>query len=327
MPRQSLRYLPVGWFGLAMGACGLALALRSAQLALGLPAAPGEFVALGALLLEAALVAAYLLRMLRHRDAVVAEFRHPATFGFTATFPLSLMLAAGCLAPWAAHPAMALWWLGAAVFAGYQVLALARWLGGGFEAGQVNGGWLIVVLGGLVAPLAGLPLGMVAASQALFGVSLLLSPVIAGLVLWRAIAGPPMPDALRPTLFILLVPPSLAFTLYPAIAGESPFWVRACFTLALVLACALLASARGCGSWPFGPAWGALTFPLDALAHAALRHAALGTSALATALAWASLALAAATVALVLGRALGALARGTLCPVPPPPAHSGGGPA
>ena len=327
MPRQSLRHLAVGWFGLAMGACGLGLVLRSAHTAIGLPAAPGEFVALGALLLEAALVASYLLRILRHRDAVAAEFRHPATFGLTATFPLSLMLAAGCLAPWAPHAAMALWGLGAALFTGYQVLALSRWLGGGFDAAQVNGGWLIVVLGGLVAPLAGLPLGMVAASQVLFGISLVLSPVMVGVLVWRAIAGPPMPEALRPTLFILLVPPSLAFAFYPAIAGESPFWTRACFFLAVVLAAALLAYARGCRAWPFGPAWGAFTFPLDALAQAALRHAALGTSAFSTALAWVALGLAAAAVALVLGRALGALARGTLCPVPPPPAQPGGGPA
>ena len=327
MARQSLRYLPVGWFSLAMGACGLALALRSARVAIGVPEAPGELVALGALVLEAALVAAYLLRYLKHRDAVVAEFTNPVTLGFTATFPVSLMLAAGCLAPWAEHAAMAVWWLGAGMFAIYQVFALSRWLRGGFELGQVNGGWLIIVLGGFVAPLGGLPLGILTASQVLFGISFVLSPFMVALVLWRAIAGPPLANALRPSLFILLVPPSLTYLLYPAIGGESPFWTKACFYLSVALAFALFAYANQCLSWPFGPAWGAFTFPLDALANAALRNAALTNSSTATLFAWLALGIAAATVALVLGRALGALARGTLCAVPPPPAATGGGSA
>lgn len=327
MARQSLRYLPVGWFGLAMGACGLALALRSARLSLDIPEAPGELVAFGALVLEAALVAAYLLRYLSHRDAVVAEFTNPATLGFTATFPVSLMLAAGCLAPWAEHAAMATWWLGAGLFAIYQVFALSRWLRGGISIGQMNGGWLIIVLGGFVAPLGGLPLGILSASQVLFGISFVLAPFMVALVLGRAIAGPPLPDALKPSLFILLVPPSLTFLLYPAIGGESPFWTRACFYVAVALAFALLAYANQCLSWPFGPGWCMFTFPLDALANAALRNAALTMSSTATVFAWLALGLAAAVVALVLGRALGALARGTLCPVPPPPAAPPGGPA
>lgn len=327
MARQSLRYLPVGWFGLAMGACGLALALRSTRVAIGIPEAPGEFVAFGALLLEATLVAAYLLRYLAHRDAVVAEFRNPATFGFTATFPVSLMLAAGCLAPWAEHVAAGVWWLGAGIFAVYQVTALARWLQGGLEPSQIHGGTLIVVLGGLAAPLGGLPLGLLSGSQLLFGLSFALAPFIGAVVVWRVVTGPPLPEPLRPTLFILLVPPSLVYLLYPAISGESPFWARACFTLAGATAFALFAYSNRCLSWPFGPAWGAFTFPLDALASAALRNAALTNSATATVFAWLALGLASAVVALVLGRALGALARGTLCPVPPPPAATGGGSA
>lgn len=323
--QQSVRYLPVGWFGLAMGLCGIALALRSATVSVGAPSAPGEFVALLALGFEALLVAVYVVRCLAHRDAVLAEFANPATLGFTATLPVSLLLAAGCLAPWSGSGAAMLWWAGAVLFALYQVYALSRWLRGGFEASQVNGGWLIIVLGGLIAPLAGLPLGLGGPAKLLFAVSMLLSPFLVMLLVWRVMMGPPMPDALRPTLFILLVPPSIVYQFYPAVTGESPWWAQACLPLAVALAFALVLASRGALRWPFGPAWGAFTFPLDALCTAAMRNAALTTSSLATLLAWITLALAAGTVALVLGRMLGALARGTLCAPPTPVATGGGG--
>lgn len=327
MARQSLRYLPVGWFGLAMGLCGLALALRSATVSVGAPSAPGEFVALLALVFEGLLVAIYLVRCLAHRDAVAAEFANPATLGFTATLPVSLLLAAGCLAPWSGAGATVLWWAGAGLFVAYQLYALSRWLRGGFDPAQVNGGWLIIVLGGLIAPLAGLPLGLGGPAKVLFAVSMLLSPFLVALLVWRVLMGPPTPDALRPTLFILLVPPSIVYQFYPAISGESPWWAQACFPLAVALALALVVASRDALRWPFGPAWGAFTFPLDALCTAAMRNAALTSSSLATALAWVTLALAAGTVALVLGRMLGALARGTLCAPPASaPVTTGGGP-
>lgn len=319
MAAQSVRFLPVGWFGLAMGVCGLAFALRNAARVLAFPMAPGELVALAGIALETVLVAAYAVKYARHRDAAVAEFTNPATMGFTATFPASLMLAAGCLAPWAETIAAGTWWVGAGILVVYQVYALARWLGGGFEAAQVNGGWLIIVLAGLVAPVGGLPLGLHGASQVMFGISLALAPFMVGLLLWRTVAGPPMPEAMRPSLFIFLVPPSLAYVFYGPLSGESPFWIQACLYVSVVLAMALLFASRRFMRWPFGAPWAAFTFPLDALAAAALRNAALKPTLVATSLAWAALALAAFFVALVLGRALGAFARGTLCPVPTPP--------
>lgn len=316
MAGQSISFLAVGWFGAAMGLAGLALVLRNAAKVLAIPAALGEFVAFAAIVLESVLVAAYIFKYARYRDAVRAEFTNPASLGFTATFPVSLMLVAGCLAPCCETIAAPVWWLGAGILVVFQLYALARWLGGGIDAAQINAGWMIIVLGGLPAPIGGLPLGLLEASRVLFGVSLAASPLIMGLVFWRAIVGPAMPDAMRPSLFILLVPPTLAYALYPVLSGETPYWVAACFHFSVVLAAALLIASRRMFAWPFGAPWSAFTFPLDALAAAAIRHASVNPSPTASGIAWIALALAAFFVALVLGRALGALARGKLCAPP-----------
>jgi tellurite resistance protein len=309
---RSLQAMPVGWFGLAMGIAGLALALRLAGRVLSVPPALGEIVALVAVAVEAGLLAAYLLKYLKYRDAVRAEFENVATLGFTGTIPISLFLTAACLAPWTEMLAEAVWWLAAGVFLVFYVYALRRWIAGGHEAAVINPGWMIVVLGGLLSPIGGTQLGLLTASTILFSISLGIAPFVIGLTAWRAVTGPAPPDAMKPALFIFLVPPSLIFSSYPMLWGERPLWLLACLYFPLMLAVALLIASRRFLSWPFGTPWAAFTFPFAALAGAAIRHAAANPALLTKTIAWITLALAAFFVALVSGRALAALARGKL---------------
>lgn len=74
MSSQSLRFLQVGWFGLAMGVAGLALVLRRAAAPLDVPPTLANVVALFAALFECVLVTGYLVKTTRFPDAVVAEF-------------------------------------------------------------------------------------------------------------------------------------------------------------------------------------------------------------------------------------------------------------
>src|SRR5437868_6502416 len=128
------------------------------------------------------------------------------------------------------------------------------------------------VLGGIVLPGPGIALGLREASQFAFGVSASVAPILMALLLYRAAIGTALPEALRPSWFILLVPPSLIYANGIALYGETIF-LENLFYFALVLAVALLVYARGFLRWPFGPAWWAFTFPLDALAYAAARYA------------------------------------------------------
>jgi tellurite resistance protein len=82
--------------------------------------------------------------------------------------------------------------------------------------------------------------------------------------------------------------------------------------LALLMAAPLLYAARACRRWPFGAPWWAFTFPLDALAGAAVRYAGKHAGGPWTVLAGSLLLLATAAVTVVLARTLIALARGTL---------------
>jgi tellurite resistance protein len=123
------------------------------------------------------------------------------------------------------------------------------------------------------------------------------------LLFYRAAFGPPLPEPLRPSWFILLVPPSLIYA-NGLLLYESAFFLENLYFFGLVLALALLLSAKDLFKWKFGPPWWAFTFPLDALAYAAARYAQDHPSTPATVAAAATLALATVFVLTVLWKTL-----------------------
>jgi len=315
---QSIRFLPVGMFGAVMGLAGLGLSARlAAPVFPGVLRAPAYFtelwIGLGALAL-AILLPAYLVKLIRHPGAVREEF-NPAQMGFCATLPLALALVGGGLGSYFPFLGSVLWWAGATLLFAFQVWGIARVLAGGIELAHVNAEWMILFIGGIVVPGPGLALGHGDAARFMFGVSAAVSPLVMGLVFYRAVAGPALPEAMRPSWFTLLVPPALIYAHGAVFYGSEP--LEALFFFAVVLAIALLFYARGFLRWAFGPPWWSFTFPLDALAWAAARYAQAHPEPVWKAVAAAALALATIFVALVLVRTILAFARGTLLAAPP----------
>jgi len=303
----NLRQVHVGFYGAVMGLAGLGLTARAAApLFPGAIRAPAYFtelwVALG-LVAFVVLVSAYLAKLLRHPTSVKEDFTDPLTMGFCGALPVGMSLVAGGIAPYSPSLGSALWWIAFALLLALQAWALVRWLSGGIELAQVNAGWLILLVGGIVLPGPGIALGHDEAARFCFSVSASAAPMLMALLFYRAVTGPALPPALRPTWFILLVPPSLIYANGVALYPDAAF-LEALFPFALMLAAALLVYARPLARWPFGPPWWSLTFPLDALAYAAVRYAQEHPSALWKSLAGAALALATLSVALVLWRTL-----------------------
>ena len=307
---MNVRDVPIGMYGAVMGLTGLGLSARAAAPALpGYVRAPAyvtePWVALGVLAFIV-LLPLYVAKLVRHPDAVRAEFSNPATLGFCGALPVGMTLVAGGLAPYAPALADVLWLASVALLVGFQVWALYRVLGGGIALGDVNGGWLILFVGGIVVPGPGLALGHGDAAHFCFGFSAAIAPLVLALLLLRAATAPPLPEQLRPTWFILLVPPSLIYgngiALFP---GFVP--LENLYYFGLVLCAALLIYARRLAAWPFGAPWWAFTFPLDALAYAGSRYAQDHPTPLWRAMAAATLLLAAAFVVLALVRSMLAL--------------------
>ncbi len=308
---QSLRHVPVGMFGAVMGLAGLGLAGRAAAPVVPLPTwFPELWIALAALALTA-LLATYVLKVLRHGAAVREELANSALIGFCAALPVGMTLVAAGVEPHSANLAQGLWWCGVLLMLALQAWALTLLLRRRIGLVHINGGWLIVLVGGIVMPFAGLPLDHRELAAAMFCVSAFAAPFVMGAIFYRMKAGPALPEGLRPSAFILLVPPCLIYVngdaLWPGLDGLSLLYF-----LALPLAVTLFIAARRFRRWPFGAPWWAFTFPLDALAGAAALFAKHHPHGPWPALAAGLLLLATAAVVLVLARTLLALLRGNL---------------
>ncbi len=299
-------------YGAVMGLVGLGLTARLAATVLpGVVRAPAYFTELWVLLgvlAFAVLLPLYLVKLVRFPEVVRQEFLNPAQLGFCGALPVGMSLVAGGLAPYLPPLANGLWWMSAGLLVGFQIWALYRWLSGGIELAQVNAGWLIIIVGGIVFPSSGIALGNTEAARFMFGVSAAAAPIITALLFVRAVLGPPLPEALRPSWFILLVPPSLVYANGLAL-HEGSLLLENLYFFSLLLAVALLVYARGLARWPFGASWWAFTFPLDALAYAAARYAQDHPSPTASALAAATLLLATLFVVTCVLRSIAALLR------------------
>ncbi len=307
-----LARFPAGLFGAPLGLTGLGLMLREA--AHDLPALSWfaeMWLAIGGLAF-AACVICYALKWIRHADAAREEITDPLRMCFVSAMPVAGSLVAGGLAPYVPVAAHALWWLSAVVFICLQVYGISRWLGG-IDFAQIHGGWMIMLLGGLVFPPSAVALGHVEMARFMYGAAIIAVPFVVGMIFWRVVTGPPLPDALKPTCFIMLVPGGLLYANYPALSGEVPIFALAgTFYCGVMLLAGLLVFARRCFSWPFGPPWWAFTFPLDAMAAAAVQHARRIHGNVWDALSITLVCLAVLAVIMVLLRTLGALARGKL---------------
>lgn len=294
-------------YGAVMGLAGLGLTSRAAATVWpGVLRAPAYFTeswVLAGLLAMIVLLVLYAIKLMQNARAVREDFVNPLTLGFCGALPVGMSLVAGGIGAYAPALGKILWWASFALLLAFQVWALARLLSGGIALAEINAGWLIILVGGIVVPGPAIGLGLAAPAHFAFGISATVAPILMAILFYRAIAGPAFPDGFRPTWLILLVPPSLIYAngiaLYPQLA-----FLETLYFFALALAVALAIVSRRFWRWPFGPAWWAFTFPLDALAYAATRYAQDHPAPLWRALCAATLLLATCSVALVLVRTL-----------------------
>ena len=267
-----LARLPAGLFAIPVGLFGLAGAWRRGQGFEWSVAGPvATAVAAVAAAVLGVLLLLYAAKLVRHRAAVVAEFRHPVAGAVMATIPLSLLLAAVYYAE-SGHAGWLTLTLAALALQGVIALRVVRQLATGALPGAMvtPALYLPPVAGGLVGAMALGTQGYPGWAALLFGMGLAGWALLEVRVLNRLFEGA-MPEALRPTIGVELAPPAVATlaagVVWPGLPGEV-------LIVGLgVAAGPVVAVAARYGWWgrvPFSLGFWSFSFPLAALAGATI---------------------------------------------------------
>jgi len=314
--RQRFDYLPVSLFGSVMGLTGLAVAWRLAHARYGAP----EWVANGiggvAVTAFVLLAVGYATKIVTAPAAVRAEFRHPIAGNLFGTVLVSLLLLPIVLAPVNLLVAQVVWGVGAVGMVVFAWMIVSRWMSDRQQVAHATPAWIIPVVGMLDVPLALPSLGLPPLHGVMvlgLAVGLFFAVPLFTLIFSRLVFEPPMPDALQPTLLILVAPFAVGFSTYVATTGQVDLFAQSLYVLTLFMLAVLMGRLRHLPSCcPFRVSWWAVSFPLAASAIAALRFAAADPGMITDAIGLGLLALASVTVAGLLVRTLVGVARGEL---------------
>lgn len=270
----SLQHMPAGLFGAGLGIAGFATAWREATVAFGFGEISAIVLAGIACGVFVALVALYGVKALRHFQAVKAEMRHPVQGNFFAAATMTAMILTTNLVTTLPGIATVIWAVAAIANLAITAFIVTHWISRDGHISHAAPVWFIPILGNLIIPIVGAPLGYTDIGWMMFAVGLLFWIVLFAIVFYRLLFERQMEEPLRPSMFILIAPPSLCFIAYAVLNGgvvDGPavmFLGIALFTLLI-----LLPQIPSLLKLPFGLSWWSYTFPLAALSVACTLYA------------------------------------------------------
>ena len=315
--RASTRHFPVSAFGATLGLAGFAMLWREAGdtmiVETGLPT---PLFGLSAGFYIAVLIL-YVLKCVRHPDALVEDFTNPVTANFFAAASMTMILLAAGMAPHAPGLAEGMWAIGTIAQIGVSALIVNQWMSRDCHVTSATPTWFLPIAGNMLIPIVGTPMGYEQIGWMTLGVGILFWMVVQTVVFYRLLFKAPMEHPQRPTIAIIIAPPSLAFTAYlvlnEGILGGPAYMF---FGLAIFMTFITLPQVPALMRIPFGLSWWSYIFPLSAFGVAAFLLSDASGNPVLEAVAILVLAVLSLLVAIVSALTVRALIRGELFRLP-----------
>jgi len=269
--RPWLARMSVAMFGMVMGLGGLSNAWGLAHRTFGVPLLVSQVLLGLAVLIFVVLLALHLAKACLHPAALAEEFQHPVRASFFPAISVAAVVLSIGLRAYAPGVAEWLWSAGAALHLCLAVTLFRRWILHAQDESVLTPAWFIPIVGNILVPVGGVPLGHLEISWFFFSIGLVLWLAFFTIVLHRVLFVQAMSARSLPTLFILLAPPSIGLAAYLAFTGGQPGPLGDIFySLALFIALLLASLARHLTRGAFFMSWWAMTFPAAGWAGACL---------------------------------------------------------
>ncbi|HSQ07399.1 MAG TPA: SLAC1 anion channel family protein [Chromatiaceae bacterium] len=182
-----------------------------------------------------------------------------------------------------------------------------------FDIQHLNPAWFMPIVGNVLVPLVGVPLGFIEVSWFFFSIGILFWLILFVIVLYWVLFHAPLAERLMPTLFILIAPPAVGFAACVQLTGGLDPFARVLYYSGLFLTLLLATQVGRFLRVPFSLSAWAYAFPLAAMTIATLgiyrQTGALGFAMLG----WTLLTLVSLVVVYLLARTARAVADGKIC--------------
>lgn len=310
IPDNRLAHFPITFFGVTMGVFGLAVAMRAGGFE-----AMSQVVTGAGTLVFVVLLGFYIAKAVRFPAAVAVEWNHPVRLCFFPAANISLLLLSLLLQKIAPDVSAVFWMIGAATQAILTVVIVSTWISHRvFGPAILSPAWFIPAVANVIVPIGGAHLGYVQVSWYFFAVGLLFWLILVSLVFNRLIFHDPLPGKLRPTMVILIAPPSLAFVAWIGMTGgQLDAAAQILINLGIFFAAVVAVQMPALLRLPFAMSFWALSFPLAALTTALFRFSAISGSHVHYIAALAMLVLLAGVIVVLGARTVRATVAGQVC--------------
>ncbi len=270
---NRLAHFPITFFAIVMGLSGLALAWRKAGQVMAFGLNPQGLIALIAAGVFILLSVAYLIKLVKYRDAVLVELSHPVKSNFFPAVTISIVLLAALVLPYSKGLSNWLFTVGALGHLVFTFWVFNNWI---FETdiqnAHKNPSWFIPVVGNILMPIVAVPLGMEEVGWFFFSIGFVFWMVLFTIFMHRIFFFDPLPPQLTPTLFILIAPPAIGFISYLSLNGYVDNFAEILYYFGLFITFFLLSQFRRFAHLPFFLSWWAYSFPLAAITIASFAY-------------------------------------------------------
>ncbi|MCW9012883.1 MAG: SLAC1 anion channel family protein [Gammaproteobacteria bacterium] len=273
MNQSSSRIInfPISFFAIVMGMAGFSIALKKAESVFNFTPGAGQLITHLTIALCLLVAMIYGLKIINYREAVVKELHHPVKLSFFPAFSISLLLIA--IAVLDVYPGIAriVWFVGASAHLVFTLYVMNSWINHThFEIHHMNPSWFIPIVGNILVPIAGVPLGYEEVSWLFFSIGILFWPVLLSIIFYRVIFHKPLPEKLVPTFFILIAPPAVGFISWYKLTGEIDSFARILYFSAIFFFLLLFSQASKFMRLKFFISWWAYSFPMAAITIASM---------------------------------------------------------
>ena len=272
--KASIKNLPVNLFASVMGIAGLSIAWRQASQEFGVSLLIAELSGLLALIVFLVLGVSYLVKAFKYPSVVVAEYKHPIAGNFFGTITISILLLSSIVSPFSQTLAEVIWTLGTLLTLVLCFAMMSRLLKGKIEIAHAVPAWFIPGVATLDITVAGGSMPMTWAHEInLFALAVgtVIAIVFFVIIMLRLIHQEPIPTVMTPSLLILMAPFEVGFLAYTNFTKSIDTFSALLFYFGLFIFIVLVPKVF-CRRIPFTSGWWAISFPIAALACAALKY-------------------------------------------------------